>query len=247
MEREDFLDPADVFHEDFHEDSDSDAMSDENEVMDTNAVHESIDRCEKKLAISIEQAKANYARAGTEVEEEPESITVGANTELIDPVTNAILDEIVEDIKLPYKVAEFQRVAINAVGQRKNLVLVSPTGSGKMNVPLLATLVLRQSLGIPKGIAIVTQPLSSIMNEKLKNDVCEAAVLSMAGDLTTCQDEDEDASLSCNLQDLLDGKFPVLFGHPESFDSKLGQHILRELQKLDRLILICIDEFHQVL
>ena len=39
--------------------------------------------------------------------------------------------------------------------------------------------------------------------------------------------------------------YPVLFGHPESFDSKLGQYILRELQRLDRLILLTIDELNQ--
>ena len=114
-----------------------------------------------------------------------------------------------------------------------------------MNVPLLTTLVLRKMLGNSKGVCIVTQPLSSIMNQKIKNDVCGAAVLSMAGDLATSKANDEDASLSCNLRELLNGAYPILFGHPESFDSKLGQHILRELQKLDRLVLICIDEFHQ--
>ena len=196
------------------------------------------------MGISLVQARANYDNAGVEVQEEPEGITVADNADLMDSATNSILDEILEGIKLPYIVADFQRVAINILGQMKSLVLVSPTGSGKMTIPLLASLVLRRKLGIPKGVVIVTQPLSSIMNEKLKNDVCEAAVLSMAGDLTTS--EDDDASLSCNLQDLLKGKFPVLFGHPESFDSKLGQHILRELQKLDRLLCICIDEFHQV-
>ena len=126
-----------------------------------------------------------------------------------------------------------------------NVILVSPCGSGKMNVPLLATLVLREKLKNPRGVAIVTQPLSSIMNQKIQNDVCGAAVLSMAGELTTSGTYVEDASLSCDLDDLLSGSFPVIFGHPESFDSKLGQHILRELQKLDRLILICLDEFHQ--
>ena len=57
--------------------------------------------------------------------------------------------------------------------------------------------------------------------------------------------DDDDANLSCDLEDLLDGRFPVLMGHPESFDSNLGQHILRELQKRESLVMVCIDEFHQ--
>lgn len=135
---------------------------------------------------------------------------------------------------------------ISNVCNRMGVHFACNAGSGKMNVPLLATLVLREKLSNAKGVCIVTLPLSSIMNQKMKNDVCEAAVLSMGGELSTSTGNDEDASLSCNLKELFNGSFPVLFGHPESFDTKLGQHILRELQKLGRLILICIDEFHQV-
>ena len=67
----------------------------------------------------------------------------------------------------------------------------------------------------------------------------------MSGELSTSSEDEENTGLSCDLHDLLNGEFPIILGHPESFDSKLGQHILRELQRLDRIILICIDEFHQ--
>ena len=128
----------------------------------------------------------------------------------------------------------------------KNLILVSPTGSGKMNIPLLATLVLRLKVDNPKGVCIVTQPLTSIMKQKKVNPICEAAVLSMSGDISTSSlDNDNEAILSCDLARLLAGDYPVLFAHPESFDSKLGRYILRELQKRGMLLLICIDEFHQ--
>ena len=80
------------------------------------------------------------------------------------------------------------------------------------------------------------------MNEKKENDICRVAVLSMRGDLSGA---DGDASLSCSLSDLMDGKYDVIIGHPESFDTPLGQKILKELQRQGRIILICIDEFHQ--
>ena len=81
------------------------------------------------------------------------------------------------------------------------------------------------------------------MNEKKNNDVCPAAVLSMTGELSVS--EDHDATLSCLLSDLLDGKYPAVFGHPESFETRLGRTILKELQRRDLILLICIDEFHQ--
>ena len=235
---------TDVFEDNYgNEDIESeDEMEDIEDMVNTTEEDERTG----KLEISVRLADKNYENAGIEVDEEEENITVEKYADLIDGETDLILDEIVDKIQMRYRPAQFQRVAINTLGRLKNVVLISPTGSGKMNVPLLATLVLRERLGNPKGVCIVTQPLSSIMNEKVKNEICEAAVLSMSGELSTSiSNGDEEASLSCHLQDLLDGSYPVLFGHPESFDSKLGQHILRELQRLERLILVCIDEFHQ--
>ena len=236
--------PADSFFQENYQveassESDED-LEDDGEQSDNEVVEVVV-----KLGISEIQSRANLDAAGTEVEEEDDRITVANNLDMMSPEVDAILDKIVKDLGMPYMPAEFQRVAINALGEMKNVILVSPTGSGKMNVPLLATLILREKLKNFKGLGIITQPLSSIMNEKRNNGICEAAVLSMAGELTTSSESDDGANLSCGLHDLLDGRYPVLFGHPESFDSKLGQHILRELQRLDRILIISIDEFHQ--
>ena len=188
------------------------------------------------LSISAELAKVNLEAAGSLVPEEAESITIEKNQELMCEEVENHLQQILEEVALPYDLAEFQRVAINAIGQLKNLILISPTGSGKMTIPLISALLLRKKLNLPKGVAIVTLPLSSIMKEKMSNKICTAAVLSMKGDLATHlgNDVDEDATLSCDLDLLLDGKIVTLFGHPESFNTKLGQFILRELQKRGR-------------
>ena len=188
-----------------------------------------------KLGISNEQAIANLNAAGREVYEDPDRITVAGNLDLMDSKANDLLDSVVEKLQMPYAPAEFQRVVVNGLAKKKNIVLVSPTGSGKMNIPLLATHVLREVFNIPKGISIITQPLSSIMNEKINNGICKSAVLTMRGELSTTSEEN--SHLSCDLADLLNGEIDVLFGHPESFDSPLGRLILKELQKRDRIIL----------
>ena len=72
-----------------------------------------------------------------------------------------------------------------------------------MDVPLLSALVMRERLGNMKGVTIITQPLSSIMNQKMNNKICEVAVLSMTGQLRTSSGRDEDADLSCDVSDLL--------------------------------------------
>ena len=247
-----------IFHENYEfgaSDSDDDNLLEDGsttgesilDVADKHAdgVIEDKETYEIKLGITEAQAKANYLAAGIEVVEEEDGISVAGNSDLINEEVEEILNRIVGELDLPYQPSDFQRVAINTLGMLKHLVLISPTGSGKMDVPLLASLVLRERLGISKGVTIITQPLTSIMNQKIKNKICEVSVLSMTGQLRTSCGSEEDASLSCDLEDLLSGRYPVLLGHPESFDSSLGQHILRELQRLDRLILVCIDEFHQ--
>ena len=197
-----------------------------------------------KLGITRSQADKNYFAAGIEVAEEEDAIKLADHCDLVDQEVDKNLERIVHELELPYKLRDFQRLAIHTICSFKNLILVSPTGSGKMDVPLLSALVLRERLGIKKGVAIITQPLTAIMNQKVNNKICQVAVLSMTGQLKTSDTED-DADLSCSVSEILDGKYPVLLGHPESFDSPTGQHILRELQRHDRLLMVCIDEFHQ--
>ena len=103
------------------------------------------------LGISQELADKNYYSAGTEVQEEGDKITVENHRDLIHPEVDALLYDLVDELKMKYLPSDFQRVSINALGQQMNVVLVSPTGSGKMNVPLLGTLVIRKKLNNPKG------------------------------------------------------------------------------------------------
>ena len=150
--------PADsFFHENYQveESSESDEdLEDDGEQSDNEVVEVVV-----KLGISEIQSRANLDAAGTEVEEEDDRITVANNLDMMSPEVDAILDKIVKDLGMPYMPAEFQRVAINALGEMRNVILVSPTGSGKMNVPLLATLILREKLKNFKGLEYHSTPI----------------------------------------------------------------------------------------
>jgi hypothetical protein len=115
-----------------------------------------------------------------------------------------------------------------------------------MNVVLIGIIALRQKMGNSKGVAIVTQPLTSIMNDKLNNQIVKTAVLSMRGKLKNDVDDlEEDVELNCLEKDVLDGQYPVLIGHPESWGSARGQKLLLEMKKREMILLIAVDEFHQ--
>ena len=200
---------------------------------------------EVELGISKKLAKFNYELAGTEVREEKDAISIDNFSHLLLPEVGEIIARITARLNLPYKHSDFQVLAVNVLCAMKHLILISPTGSGKMDVPFLTVLVLRELLNIPKGICIVTQPLTSIMVQKMENKLVKVAVLSMGGNLKTALDEkEEDATLSCKLEDLLAGNYEVLIAHPESFETSMGQAILEKLMELGQLVLVCIDEFH---
>ena len=126
METENWLDlPDDIFHEEYEpeEDSESDGEPMDNEELENISYSAELGNCALRLGISDDQAQANYDAAGREIEEETDRITVADNEHLMDAATNEILDEIVSEIEMPYNPAEFQRVAINALGQMKNVIL----------------------------------------------------------------------------------------------------------------------------
>ena len=80
-----------------------------------------------------------------------------------------------------------------------------------MNVIKIGIKGLRMVSGNPRGIAIVTQPLSAIMNEKMKNKDVRTAVLTMTGKLKN-DDGEDDAELDCLENDVLEGHYPVVIG-----------------------------------
>ena len=81
--------------------------------------------------ITDAQAKKNYNEAGKLVMEDADRISIKNHMDLIDSSMNLIISDIVNDRKLPYELSDFQNLSINTLLQKKDLILLSPTGSGK--------------------------------------------------------------------------------------------------------------------
>ena len=79
---------------------------------------------------------------------------------------------------------------------------------------------LRKILGVENGVSVGTQPLSILMEEKMNDKLVPTAVLSMQGQLKRVSMEEEGSfSLSSPEEEVLQGLYPVLLGHPESWAS----------------------------
>ena len=95
------------------------------------------------------------------------------------------------------------------------------------------------------GVSVGTQPLSVIMEEKMRDKTFPTAVVTMCGQIKQSMEDKGDALLSTPIEVLLQGACPILKGHPESWSNQVGQDLLRRLQKNSQVILTWIDELHQ--
>ena len=109
----------------------------------------------------------------------------------------------------------------------------------------LGILLLRKVFGNETGVAVGTQPLSSIMEEKVRSEIVPTAVVTMKGNIKQNLDENFNAQLSSPKDNLLKGDFPLLLGHPESWSNHIGQELLRGLQQKDMVLFNFVDEMHQ--
>ena len=84
------------------------------------------------LMISKEKANRNYKIAGTLVDEPPDEISLAKHEHLLNDALHGLIMEVLQETKLPFKLADFQMISLHVLGSGRNLVLISPTGSGKM-------------------------------------------------------------------------------------------------------------------
>ena len=113
------------------------------------------------LGISSENAAFNYQWAGSTVQEAPPAIKFEDYAHLISASTRQELEDLIHDKNLPYQPSEFQKVGASILANGHNLFVVYPTGEGKMTLGLLAAQLLRRKRQQPKGVTILTQPLTS--------------------------------------------------------------------------------------
>ena len=109
--------------------------------------------------LSKEQANELYERAGSLIKEDPEEITLEKYNYLFKDSIHNIVMEVLDENPLPFKLQNFQLLTLYCIGSLKNVILVSPTGTGKMICANLAVKVLQKVLGVPSGVGLVTQPI----------------------------------------------------------------------------------------
>ena len=84
------------------------------------------------LEITQEEADKNYQLAGTLVDEPPDEITLTKHESLLSDTIHVLIMEVLEEANIGFKLADFQLLSLHVLGSKSHLILLSPTGSGKM-------------------------------------------------------------------------------------------------------------------
>ena len=100
--------------------------------IESDSDNETVNEAMATETISQSEVKNNYRQAGTFISEDKDTISLDKHADMIDHTCAAILDKVQEDLSLPYDLSDFQKLSINMLMQLKDLVLISPTGSGKV-------------------------------------------------------------------------------------------------------------------
>ena len=105
-------------------------MISEESDSDIDVENESVDM--SSLRISKKEADHNYAMAGTLVDEPPDELSIEAYGHLLRDEVHSKLMEVLFETKINFQLSDFQKLSLHVLGSKRNLILISPTGSGKM-------------------------------------------------------------------------------------------------------------------
>ena len=112
------------------------------------------------IQITRELADDLYKKAGTLIPEINCDITIEKYGHLLKDSVHQIIQEVLSEHPLPYKLQDFQLLTLHyCLGSLKNVVLVAPTGCGKMLCTYYGVLVLQKVFNIPNGVGLLSQPL----------------------------------------------------------------------------------------
>ena len=173
-------------------------------------------------------------------------------------VSNLLKTILKNELRVPFQLKKYQEMTLQAMSRHKDVIVISPPGSGKTLSTYAGASLLRKLDSKPAGVVLHLVPYNSIIKDKVTNPWLPTGYIMMGGGTGTeemvtknraAEDgDDEDVVTSdFTVQDLQDGKLSVVVCHPESLLSKKGDEVLKYLLRNDLLLSVIVDEFHKVI
>ena len=190
---------------------------------------------------------ANYDKSGEIVKNPITNLDVSNENTTEDKFEREIVTTVIEqvrvDLKLPYQLQDFQIESIISLVNGRNVIIISPTGSGKSVIIIIALRVLESLLGT-KLVALGSEPTENIITDKLGDSLVPAGSVGMTGRIEVTGGE-RDVKLSHTKEEMVSGDIKVIYGYQESWSNPTGKEIIEELVEKRMIAFIFFDEAHQ--
>ena len=168
-----------------------------------------------------------YCDSGKIVEDPNIPFTVKEESPTLENFNRATIEDtletVVHEFQLEFELQPFQKEAIYQLVNNRNVILISPTGSGKTLVINLALRV-KEMLTESSLVVLASEPTQNIIQEKLLNPILPSASVGMTGRLDFS--EEKDVVLSHSLDDIKSGVFKTIYGYKESWSHPVGEDII---------------------
>ena len=86
-----------------------------NDAEDADTVDD-IQECETSDNCYDDSARKNYDIVGQEVVEEEDHISIASHSHLLNDAVHVCLNEVLQDVQLPYELSEFQMLSLHVLG-----------------------------------------------------------------------------------------------------------------------------------
>ena len=153
------------------------------------------------------------------------------------------IEDVCQELTLKYCLQDFQIETIVQLVQGNNVVLVSPTGSGK-SVVIAITVRVMEILKEESVVAFGSEPIQNIIKEKMVEPILPSGSIGMAG-RTEVSEEGGEVDMSHCMEELKSGRIKIIYGYQESWSHKIGQEIIENAADDDKIGFLFFDEGHQ--
>ena len=192
--------------------------------------------------------KEMYSTTGDMVDDPNLQFTITEETPIHEQYSRAMVEnalaKVLKEFKLEFKVQPFQKEAVFQMVNGRNLILISPTGSGKTLV-VYAALRVKEILTGSELVVLASEPTQNIIKEKLVDPLLSTASISMTGGINLS--EQKDVVLSSSIEEVKSGVHKVIYGYKESFAHPVGEEIIdcfAESKSIGRFIYQPITKLH---
>jgi hypothetical protein len=123
---------------------------------------------------------------------------------------------------------------LHSIGAKCDTVLNLGCGYGKNLVMVIAVLLLRNELKLPKGFGLCLVPTNCLSEEKLANAQCKTAYITHTGEVKYSAGIDKPSS---DIDFINSGEIVLVICSAEALTTVLGGQVLKS-----DLVLGCVDE-----